>query len=60
MFKEMAIKGGLMVGALIAAQVIIGKLEDRALKRDIEKVKSEGEGNEQSKKDEKNKLRIVK
>lgn len=60
MFKEMAIKGGLMVGALIAAQVIIGKLEDRALKRDIEKVKSEEEGNEQSKKDEKTKLRIVK
>ena len=60
MFKEMVIKGGLMVGAIIAAQVIIEKLEDRAFKRDVEKIMSEEEGNEQSKKDEKIELRIVK
>lgn len=53
MFKEMVIKGGLMIGANIAAQVIIKKLEDRAFKRDVEKIMSEEEDNEQSKKDEK-------
>ena len=60
MFKEMVIKGGLMVCANIAAQVIIEKLADRAFKRDVEKIMSEEEGNEQSKKDEKIELRIVK
>lgn len=60
MFKEMVIKGGLMIGANIAAQVIIEKIADRAFKRDVEKIMSEEKDNEQSKKDEKTELRIVK
>jgi hypothetical protein len=44
MFKEMLIKGGLMVTALVVAETVIGKLEKRALKHDEEpKEKSDAE-----------------
>lgn len=34
MFKEMLIKGGLTVAALLVAETVIGKLEKRALRHD--------------------------
>jgi hypothetical protein len=37
MLKAFVIKSGLMVGSLIIADIIIGKLEDRALRCDIDK-----------------------
>lgn len=51
MLKEFVIKGGLMVGALVVAGVIIDKLEDRALKKGSKTVESEGEGNELTEKE---------
>lgn len=64
MLKKFVVKSGMMVGALVASQYIIGKLEERALRRELNEIMEEelskGEDGNDESKEQKVKLKRVK